>query len=288
MTTLSLRDLAFVGGRALLYPAYVQDYLDRVTAADVAAGNTSGLELGVTDAASAFLQDLVSISYLGVSSNVISQAASVIKAMPIMAGARTRAGALVPVVGPVPTEFGTAGGWSYNRNTGLAGNGTNNYLNSNRANNADPQNSCHNACWVSTPMISMLMSSSSATTGANYMDIAFAPGGVNLITRFRNRFAAATNPSTSPIALAGLYGHNRNTSTSFDYMCPQGNGAIVAASQTPDSRNIVLYARTNDGLNYELYSSIRLAFYSIGESLNLALLDARVTQLINAYAAAIA
>jgi hypothetical protein len=31
----------------------------------------------------------------------------------------------------------------------------------------------------------------------------------------------------------------------------------------------------------------RLAFYSIGESLNLALLDARVTDLINAFAAAI-
>jgi hypothetical protein len=35
------------------------------------------------------------------------------------------------------------------------------------------------------------------------------------------------------------------------------------------------------------YFNGRLAFYSIGESLNLALLDARVTDLINAFAAAI-
>jgi hypothetical protein len=35
------------------------------------------------------------------------------------------------------------------------------------------------------------------------------------------------------------------------------------------------------------YTNARLAFYSIGESLNLALLDARVTTLINAIAAAI-
>ena len=35
------------------------------------------------------------------------------------------------------------------------------------------------------------------------------------------------------------------------------------------------------------YSDARLAFYSIGESLDLAILDARVTALINAYAAAI-
>jgi hypothetical protein len=34
-------------------------------------------------------------------------------------------------------------------------------------------------------------------------------------------------------------------------------------------------------------SAARLAFYSIGESLNLALLDARVTDLINAFGAAI-
>jgi hypothetical protein len=35
------------------------------------------------------------------------------------------------------------------------------------------------------------------------------------------------------------------------------------------------------------YTAARLAFYSIGESLDLALLDARVTDLINAFAAAI-
>jgi hypothetical protein len=35
------------------------------------------------------------------------------------------------------------------------------------------------------------------------------------------------------------------------------------------------------------YTDARLAFYSIGEALDLALLDARVTDLINAFAAAI-
>jgi hypothetical protein len=40
-------------------------------------------------------------------------------------------------------------------------------------------------------------------------------------------------------------------------------------------------------LGTPFYSNARLAFYSIGESLDLALLDARVTTLINAIAAAI-
>jgi hypothetical protein len=38
---------------------------------------------------------------------------------------------------------------------------------------------------------------------------------------------------------------------------------------------------------YATKSNARLAFYSIGESLDLALLDARVTDLINAFDAAI-
>ena len=41
------------------------------------------------------------------------------------------------------------------------------------------------------------------------------------------------------------------------------------------------------GTNQPFPTDARLAFYSIGESLDLALLDARVTALINAIAAAI-
>jgi hypothetical protein len=43
----------------------------------------------------------------------------------------------------------------------------------------------------------------------------------------------------------------------------------------------------NNGSGFAAGVNARLAFYSIGESLNLALLDARVTDLINAFAAAI-
>ena len=86
------------------YSPYVQDYLDRVTAADVAAGNTQGLESGVADAFAVAIEGLVGSAMLGVSGGVISQAASKIKAMPYMCGARTLPGCLVPVVGPAPTD----------------------------------------------------------------------------------------------------------------------------------------------------------------------------------------
>ena len=53
-----------------------------------------------------------------------------IKASCILSGARTLAGALIPLVGTAPTNFNFVSG-DYNRKTGLVGNGTNKYLNSN-------------------------------------------------------------------------------------------------------------------------------------------------------------
>jgi hypothetical protein len=87
-----------------------------------------------------------------------------IKASCILAGARTLAGALVPLVGTAPTNFdGLFDSGDYNRKTGLIGDGSTKSLDSNRNNNADPQNSKHvsayattvssvgNACYVGMP-----------------------------------------------------------------------------------------------------------------------------------------
>jgi hypothetical protein len=189
-------------------------------------------------------------------------------------------GALVPLVGTAPTNNNFVSG-DYNRKTGLVGNGSTKYLDSNRANNADPQNSNHNACWVSTPAIGALMASSSDNTGQNYMDITSVP-----TTRLVSR-TALTNTSVSGAAVAGLYGHSRTTSTAVAFRCPQGNGTETHTSQTPESRDVFVYTRSNDSVSFSAWSSARLAFYSIGESLNLALLDARVTTFLNAIALAI-
>lgn len=200
-----------------------------------------------------------------------------IKASCILAGARTLAGALVPLVGAAPTNVGNGFvSGDYDRKTGLVGNGSTKYLNSNRANNADPQNNNHNACWVSSPAVGTLMASSSSNTGQNYMD-------TNTLTN--TRFLSRNNSNTAEVPgaiIGGLYGHNRISASQFSYRCPQGNGTYIAPSQTPEINNVLIYARGGGAV-----SSARLAFYSIGESLNLALLDARVTALINAFAAAI-
>ena len=274
--------------RLLLYPSYVQDYLDRVTAADVTAGNTQGLELGVTDAFNTTLQNLVGDSVLGVSGGVIAEPASTIKAMPFMVGARTLQGCLVPVVGPAPTRFGTEGGWNYNRKTGTAGNGTNNYLDSGRNNNADPQNSKHVSVYASTR--------NSEGEIRSYIGAAFASGS-SFTTQLLSGIAASrlsarlhdaiTSTSAGNLHSAnGLFGASRNNSSNYVLRGSSISQTITVASNPPSSNNIFVFSRNLDGFSFN-YSDARLAYYSIGESLNLALLDARVTALINAIAAAI-
>jgi hypothetical protein len=205
---------------------------------------------------------------------------SSIKASCILAGARTLNGALVPLVGTAPTNNNFVSG-DYDRKTGLVGNGSTKYLNSNRANNADPQNSNHNACWVSASSVGALMTSSSSNSGENYMDT-----NTSTSTRFASRSNVSTQGVSGSTAL-GLYGHSRSDSANMSYRCPQGSGSFAQSSQSPESRNVFLYTRTDNGISFAAWSAARLAFYSIGESLDLALLDARVSALITAFGVAI-
>jgi hypothetical protein len=84
-------------------------------------------------------------------------------------------------------------------------------------------------------------------------------------------------------AANSLFGASRSTSADIVTRLHGLNVVISATSQVPFDENIFVYAAPNLGY----FSAARLAFYSIGESLDLALLDTRVTSLINAFAAAI-
>jgi len=199
-----------------------------------------------------------------------------IKASCILAGARTLTGALVPLKGTAPTNFNFVPG-DYNRTTGLVGNGTSKYLNSNRAHNADPQNSNHIAAYVSSQAIgSIMVGGDNLSSGRNYIDDTGGNG------RFDCRTIGAV--TTSRINANTLAGVSRSSSTSFNYRL---NGSTVpqsTSSNPPDSVNTFIYARSGSGV-IENFLPGRLSFYSIGEALDLALLDARVTTLINAYGA---
>jgi len=201
---------------------------------------------------------------------------SAIKASCILAGARTLAGALVPLVGAAPTNFNFAPG-DYNRKTGLVGDGSTKYLDSNRNNNADPQDSKH---------ISIQVSALNAGPGGVLIDAgAGATGASNLYTSLLVNYGSRVNSSfstTSGVA-TGFFGVSRSNSSQYSRRFNATTNTVSSSSQAPFNGNFLIYKETG----VDAYSSPRLSFYSIGESLNLTQLDARVTDLINAFGAAI-
>ena len=205
-----------------------------------------------------------------------------IKASCILAGARTLAGALQPLVGTAPTNVGglfVSG--DYTRKTGLIGNGSTKYLNSNRNNNADPQNSNHNAIYVTTAgaSISLYMGAGPLTseTGANN----FGRDSASTLF-FRNRTSSAFTFSGVG-SNVGLIGTNREASSQYQARAGGSTATVTATSQTPFSGSVFIFATGGSAL----FGTQRMTFYSIGESLDLARLDARVTDLINAFAVTI-
>jgi hypothetical protein len=243
--------------------------------AAVEAADTEPLETGVRLAINDFV--------LGCKDDGIWAA---IKASCILAGARTLTGALVPLVGAAPTNFNFASG-DYNRKTGLVGDGSTKYLDSNRNNNADPQNSRHAAVYVSvaptaTAFSSYLSRGGSIDAGNTIMQIGgSAISGSStghLISKSSGSTVLRAGTSSQAVSL-GLKGVSRNISTSHTLRSGGSNFTVTDTSTSPLGGNVVVYA-ASVGATPSAYNNARLSFYSIGESLDLALLDARVTTLI--------
>lgn len=205
---------------------------------------------------------------------------SAIKASCILAGARTLSGALVPLVGTAPTSINFVTG-DYNRKTGLVGNTTTKYLNSNRAADADPQNNASLAIWVSTPATASnlyyLGALRTTPTPAVYSVIS-----TNVGFAIRNTTGVPNSNRTG----TGFAGVSRTASNSYNWRWAGATGTSTSASTGTYNGNVFVCGGNLNGA-ISGRSNGRLAFYSIGESLNLALLDTRVSNLMTALAAAI-
>ena len=158
--------------------------------AAVEAADGEPLEYGVARAINDFV--------LGCKNDGIWDA---IKASCILAGARTLNGALVPLVGTAPTNVsGLFVAGDYNRETGLVGDGSTKYLNTGRANNADPQDSHH---------LSVYKTAAGAGTYIGAPDSQVGSGAV------RSRNSTAITVST--VANLGLLAVNRRRPSDFVY-----------------------------------------------------------------------
>ena len=273
------------GGKLVLAKGYPNDpdvlaYIAAVQAADESASPGIGaLEIGTVKA----IDDFVT----GCKADGIWSA---IKASCILAGARTLAGALVPLVGAAPTNVGglfVSG--DYNRKTGLVGDGSTKYLDSNRAGNADPQNNVHFSVHVTqapsaTNFLSYLGNTAANAVGANIIQVGGTGFGTSndLIPRARS---SASGQVTGQGRTIGLKAVARSDSASCVARSGGSDNVFVVNSDSPNANNILVFATFTSAPVAQ--TDARLAFYIIGESLNLALLDARVTDLINAFAAAI-
>jgi hypothetical protein len=261
-----LNDVAFLA--AVSAPAFDPDAAAYIAA--VEAADTQALEPAVRAAINDFV--------VGCKADGIWSA---IKASCILAGARTLTGALVPLVGAAPTSFNFVSG-DYDRKTGLVGDGSTKYLDSNRNNNADPQNSKHISVYstsITDPnAITFLISSSTTGSSAGVSQLVANGSTDNIVGRANG---------TGNVSTAAVYGQsylaavNRSSASTIELLVDGSVSTSSAASEVPNNANINIYGFGQGS------SNARLAFYSIGESLDLALLDARVTALINAFDAAI-
>jgi len=256
------------GGAAVSDPD-AQAYLQAVEVAD-----NQALEQGVQQAVNQFV--------IGCKADGIWDA---IKACCILAGARTLSGALVPLVGTAPNNPGNVFVEAdYNRETGLKGDGSTKYLDSNRNNNADPQNSQHLVVFLTEqPTINFTLAGAGINSNGS-TGLFSSPTGLDyeLQSRCRSNAASASNALWS----GGTGGISRSSGSNYQEIRGSTIRDVNAASQTPLAGDIFIFGRNNAGsLNNPV--NARLAFYSIGESLDLALLDTRVTDLITAIGAAI-
>ena len=255
--------LQFGGGGAA--PSYDTDAQTYITAVETADGQS--LETGVKDAINAFV--------VGCKSDGIWTA---IKASCILAGARTLTGALVPLVGAAPTNNNFVSG-DYSRTAGLTGDGSTKYLATNTLDSDYPQNNFHQSIYTTSAGTTGDVFGINPTTGA---DSLMRPH----TGFFRGRVSDLNYTHSVAAPKSGLIAFSRSTSTAYLARFGGTTDTVNQASATPQGISRAVFAN-NAGAGAIGFADATITFYSIGESLDLALLDTRVTNLITAIGAAI-
>lgn len=192
----------------------------------------------------------------------------------LMMGARTLAGALVPLRGPVPTNFGFVAG-DYDRAEGLLGNGTSKYLATGYVPPLNTQNDTHLAVWVGGDGsvgagLRGLIGSTNGSVGAlHHLGYTDTQRIVRLHTG--GQYAETTRP-------IGLWGASRTASNQFtEHRANTSRLLSSTATLAPAQTQVTVFARGGSD-----FAAARLPFFSAGRAINLAALNLRVGALIRA------
>ena len=184
---------------------------------------------------------------------------------------------------PTPNNFDLVGDIDYGRKTGLVGDGSTKYLDSNRNSNSDPNSDIHQSIFISTAHASGV--------GAYIGVGGGVVGATHILTNLTLNEFGARNRSISADVISsaatstGFAGTSRNNSSAFLLRVNNSFSSFTRAADASIDANHFVFARNEPG--NEAFTTARLAFYSIGESLDLAALDTRVSNLITAIGAAI-
>ena len=246
-----------------------EDGMDRDALAyirNVEAADGGYLELGVKKAIDTFVRGC---KYDGIWDSI--------KASCILCGARTLAGALTPLAGAAPSNNNFVDA-DYNRETGLKGNASTKYLGSNYLPNSSPQNDSHGAVFGSTldagpPGIRQWAGSTGATNKNLGLFHLSGQGYYNC------NISTGLNTSTVHALANGFYGVSRTASAVVTGRNGGTDYPSTTASVAPTADNVFIFA-TNFNGSVSSFSDGRLQFYSLGTSLDLALMDNRVSTLV--------
>lgn len=256
--------------RSNLSSGFDADALNYISAVETADGQS--LELNVKRAYNSFIK--------GCKADGIWNS---IKASCILSGARTLAGALVPLKGTAPTNFNFVSG-DYARKNGLIGNGSTKYLNTNRNNNVDPQNSKHIATYRTEAPTGNTGGIGAGALVGNTINQNGASWLFDQVGTSSDAIRVNQSPSIININYGTgetFVGASRNNSSSISMRFSGTTTTASTTSQTPSNEDLYVF---NFGTNK---SSARISFYSIGEAIDLAKLDSRISTLMSDFNSAI-
>lgn len=235
--------------------AYDSDAAAWIAAVETADGQS--LETGVKAAMNQFVRDLKSNSLW-----------SSVTSMTVLMGARTLNGALIDIKNPSTswTNINFVSG-DYNRNTGLLGNGSSKYLDSNIAGNAMSQDNVH--AFVHVHTITTIASGHYFGSGITSTNGATSMRRSSSTTTLSFRCRTNSESTQTSAHATGLMGLSRSASGSYTSRGSQGNQTNSVSSVAALSQDFWFFTANNAGSSFaEVNARIRIC--SVGTALNLA------------------
>jgi hypothetical protein len=194
----------------------------------------------------------------------------------IMAGARTVAGAIIPLRGNAPTNNNFVIG-DYSRTLGLLGDGSTKSLSTGYVSNTFfQQNNHHLSVYVTSAP------TSSATTKVFLGNSSAVNSRVFIAKNASDQFSARLASLSTAVNVTG-----QGTTTGFKGGARSSPTAVIARSAQTNTSTSITSGAIAAGLNISVFAGgasslcdARMSFYSMGDNLDLALLDTRVTTLM--------